>query len=132
MVQQLNNARIGVSKLCCPVCWDLLSILKNERSKNGQEKGLVVCGRHPTLHEVDLPRWLSLEVLKAMVDQYESKLYEELMGMAKRSEIQSERRSHRRNPSGQSDRSGKSDLSGNLGIQQFRDITRAAISAAQA
>ena len=93
---------------------------------------MVVCGRHPTLHEVDLPRWLSLEVLKAMVDQYESKLYEELMGMAKRSEIQSERRSHRRNPSGQSDRSGKSDLSGNLGIQQFRDITRAAISAAQA
>ncbi|KAF8330281.1 hypothetical protein F5887DRAFT_986545 [Amanita rubescens] len=127
ITKKLNNVRIGVSKLCCPVCWDLLSILQNQRSKKGLPKNLFVHGRHPTLHEVDLPDWLPSDVLTAMVNWYESKLYEGLCNLEKMVESQTERRSHRRNPSGQSERSVKSDTSDNLEPKQFKEIVMEAI-----
>jgi hypothetical protein len=45
-----------VSKLCCPVCWELLKILRNNDSTD-----LYVDGHHATLFQVELPEWLPLD-----------------------------------------------------------------------
>jgi len=66
---------ITVSKLCCPVCWDLLALLKI----NGEHP--VVRGRHPSLSPVDLPPWLPTGTVTAMVALYRNRLLKELAAM---------------------------------------------------
>src|SRR6266576_501193 len=79
-MQNLRNDKIGVSKLCCPVCWDLLLLLKAKYIGKGEEdvQAFNVRGRHPMLYEVELPLGLPLDILQAMVETYELKLYDQL------------------------------------------------------
>jgi hypothetical protein len=55
---------IGVSKLCCPVCWDVLELLR------GDNELFIARGRHPILSSVELPAWLPRHVLPAMILKY--------------------------------------------------------------
>jgi hypothetical protein len=56
---------LSVSKLCCPVCWDLLEILRD-----GQMDTLQVQGHHSVLYDVELPPWLPINILEKMVAKY--------------------------------------------------------------
>ncbi|KIM81780.1 hypothetical protein PILCRDRAFT_489866 [Piloderma croceum F 1598] len=53
VLQNMDQTIIAVSKRCCPVCWELLDILRDKC------KQFHVCGRHSTLFPVELPSWLS-------------------------------------------------------------------------
>ena len=61
----MDVKELSVSKLCCPVCWDLLEILRD-----GKVDTLQVRGRHAILYDVELPPWLSIDVLEKMVGRY--------------------------------------------------------------
>jgi len=81
LCKNLNHDRIGVSRLCCPVCWDLLSVLKATYFGGDEEderEVLIVRGRHPMVHEVELPQSLPIDIVRAMVTKYERKLYDQL------------------------------------------------------
>jgi hypothetical protein len=91
---------IGVSKLCCPICWDLLNYLA------GRDNHFAVRGRHSTLYEVELPDGLSLDALKKMVKIYEDKLRSELIGLARGTGMETAR-----TPSGQSNTNSASSYS---------------------
>ena len=64
---------IAVSKLCCPVCWELLDILGNPKSKQQ--------GRHSTLYFHALPSWLPEEALNELIGRFGSFLATELEKM---------------------------------------------------
>ena len=49
-IQCLNAKTVGVSKPCCPACWDLMVVLRD-----GQEDRFTVRGRHSTVNPVELP-----------------------------------------------------------------------------
>jgi hypothetical protein len=51
-----------VSKSCCPVCWELLTIL-------GVNSEPIHCGRHLNLYFLKLPKWLPIEVLKVLLER---------------------------------------------------------------
>jgi hypothetical protein len=53
-----------VSKLCCPVCWELLKVLR------GKERKYLVRGHHDCLYDVDFPDWLENDVAKDMVSPF--------------------------------------------------------------
>jgi hypothetical protein len=78
IVQRSNNSLIGVSKLCCPVCYSLLKELRGEANL------YMIQGRHDTVCPVDLPGWLPNNILQKMVDIYESHLFEELLKFNRR------------------------------------------------
>lgn len=120
LTQSLCSDRIGASKLCCPVCWDLLSLLKAKYFGNDKEdeQGLIVCGCHPMLYEVELPRGLPLDILQDMVTRYEQKLYDQLFSLA--SKLRHEKM-HNHTHSMQSDRSVNSTVSGSLDGHVFKD-----------
>jgi hypothetical protein len=61
----MDVKELSVSKLCCPVCWDLLEILRD-----GKVDTLQVRGRHAILYDMELPPWLSIDVLEKMVGRY--------------------------------------------------------------
>ena len=64
---------MGISKLCCPVCWELLVILIGlENLKD------IICGCHPHLSSVELPSWLPKEVLEKMIDVFQKHLHRAL------------------------------------------------------
>ena len=75
LLQHWKENLIAVSKLCCPVCWDLLALLKI----NGEHP--VVRGRHASLSPVDLPPWLPTGTVTAMVALYRNRLLKELVAM---------------------------------------------------
>jgi hypothetical protein len=64
-----------VSKLCCPVCWDLLRFMR------GHRKTLQVRGRHPIISPVELPPWIPKPLLILMVQVYAGYLNEQLRFM---------------------------------------------------
>jgi hypothetical protein len=59
-----------VSKLCCPVCWDLIEVLSEVPASH------TVTGRHSTLYPVRLPPNLGRETLEKMVCRYSGYLYD--------------------------------------------------------
>lgn len=79
--QNWNRHIIVVSKLCCFVCWDVLTIL---RMLGGNSQDFVVRGRHTTLFAIDLPHWLPESVVVQMVGLYRNRLLKELVTMMKR------------------------------------------------
>ncbi|KAM6490946.1 hypothetical protein JOM56_010248 [Amanita muscaria] len=97
LLQKTNASSISVSKLCCPVCWDLLDILRS-----GNSDLMKVRGRHTTVFPVCLPSWLPSEVMTPMVTQYQTYLYNELVKMAKMLDSSSGQLMHSRSPSMQS------------------------------
>lgn len=56
--QNLQEDMISVSKLCCPVCWELFEALNLDTK---------IRGCHPTVTPVALPETLSLEISEKMV-----------------------------------------------------------------
>jgi len=61
-----------VSKLCCPICWDLLAILRGHTSE------FEVQGHHSTLYTVELPHWLPINILQELVARFKETLHIEL------------------------------------------------------
>ena len=66
-----------VSKRCCPICWELLDILR------GETNPFRVRGRHATLFPVELPEWLSPQVVDEMITRFQEILYDEILRMLK-------------------------------------------------
>ncbi len=86
---------ISVSKLCCPVCWELLKLLGKEEELNagGGHPVFSVRGCHSHIYPVVLPASISPKVRKDMVSKFLSYLGEELMGLV--SKIEREREKER-------------------------------------
>jgi hypothetical protein len=57
---------IAISKLCCPVCAELLKVL------NIMDVGPRGC--HPHIAAADLPAWLPLDVVEEMVVRFQNLL----------------------------------------------------------
>jgi hypothetical protein len=68
----MKDETIIISKLCCPACWELIDILR------GKTKRFNVRGRHPTLYPVELPAYLSQQVLSEMITRFKEFLYNEI------------------------------------------------------
>jgi len=64
----VHPCSISVSRLCCPVCWELMRVLRKD-SDNFQ-----VCGHHNRLMLLDLPHYLPAEAVSAMVVKFRSYL----------------------------------------------------------
>ena len=89
---------IAVSKFCCPVCWELLRILRNDGNFH-------VDGYHRTLTQVELPEWLPLEIVVKITARFEEILLQQIKTLKER------RKRHASNPSGQSGDGLSSDSS---------------------
>jgi hypothetical protein len=63
---------ISVSKLCCPVCWELLKILNDDGPQ------LSFPGCHPTIYPVELPEWLPPPIVDKMTGLFKGYLRREL------------------------------------------------------
>ena len=75
-IQELDSSVISVSKLCCPVCWDVLELLRNEQG--GTRAEFIVRGRHAVLSPVQLPIWLPIEMVKRMLQIYKQILVDKI------------------------------------------------------
>src|ERR1700735_2738385 len=91
MKQNFDNSVIAVSKLCCPVCWELIKILRNNDSTNFH-----LDGHHKTLFQVELPEWLPLEIVVKLTSRFEEILLKQIETIMQR------HKRHAINPSGQS------------------------------
>ena len=56
--QTLQRDMISVSKLCCPVCWELFKVLKLD---------IKIRGCHPTVTPLALPETLSLDISNGVI-----------------------------------------------------------------
>jgi len=68
-LRDIDSSSIAVSKPCCPVCWELLSTLRDDGSHDFH-----VDGHHKTLFQVELPSWLPLEVVQKLTEKFEGYL----------------------------------------------------------
>ena len=100
MTQNFDNSTISVSKLCCPVCWELLKILRNDDSTDFH-----VDGHHETLFQVELPEWLPLEIVVKLTARFEKILLEQIKTLVR------DHKRHTIHPSGQSGDGLSSDYS---------------------
>jgi hypothetical protein len=73
MIQSLDGVTIAVSKLCCPVCWEFLALLRGKECGN-----FGVRGHHNRLFPVDLPEWLPPDIIRSMLNIFRPYLYEQL------------------------------------------------------
>jgi len=71
----MDKAIIAVSKRCCPVCWELMDILRTE------PKQFQVRGRHATLLPVELPSWLEKGHIDEMITRFKQIVRDELVDM---------------------------------------------------
>jgi hypothetical protein len=67
--QNLASTMVSVTKLCCPVCWELFQVLK---------MGNAIHGCHPNVTLVVLPKMLPISVSNAMVDRFRTHLSNQL------------------------------------------------------
>ena len=63
---------MSVSRLCCPICWDLLEMLRKylREAAIAGDDCLQVRGRHSTVWPTELPPWTPLPIMKMMVERY--------------------------------------------------------------
>ena len=92
MTQNFDNGAIAVSKPCCPVCWELLKLLRNKASTNFH-----VDGYHKTLSQVELPEWLPLKIVLKLTDRFEKILLKQINTL-----VAALHKQHAIHPSGQS------------------------------
>lgn len=71
----LQSGMISASKLCCPVCWELLEILRKD-SENALP--LLLRGHHSTIYPVELPKWLPDEIVVEMNERFQKHLRQEI------------------------------------------------------
>ena len=67
--QNLANDMVSVSRLCCPVCWELFQVLGIEG---------IVRGCHPTVTPVVLPETLPSHIYEEMVTRFRTHLSSQL------------------------------------------------------
>jgi hypothetical protein len=96
MKQNFDNSVISVSKPCCPVCWELIKILRNKKFTDFH-----LDGHHKTLSQVELPEWLPVQIVEKLTARFEDILLTQIETLTPR------RKWHAINPSGHS----KNDLS---------------------
>ena len=89
MAQNFDDSMIAVSKLCCPVCWELLRILRNDGNFH-------VDGYHRTLTQVELPEWLPIKIVVKLTGRFEEILLRQIKT------LKENRTRHASKPSGQS------------------------------
>lgn len=76
-----RNFTIAVSKSCCPVCWEIITIF----NRQNQEQGSSVCfqarGRHPNLYPVDLPDILDEGIKDELLTKFSITLLKDLISL---------------------------------------------------
>jgi hypothetical protein len=70
--QSLADDMVSVSKLCCPVCWELFQVLQKEG---------IIRGCHPTVTPTVLPEMLPEYICEAMVTRFRAHLSNQLRNM---------------------------------------------------
>jgi hypothetical protein len=75
ITQRLHIDIVAVSKPCCPVCWELLGILR------GATDNFHVLGRHPIVFPVQLPSLLPRDIMEQMVARFKGFLHQEIIAM---------------------------------------------------
>lgn len=55
---------VSVSKLCCPVCWELITLLRVAGPTESQKFDIRGC--HPHIYPLVLPPWISDEIRNTM------------------------------------------------------------------
>jgi hypothetical protein len=75
---------ISVSRLCCPVCWELLNIILND--SDDEPRLVSFPGCHPIIYPVELPEWLPQHIVTKMTDLFKDHLRTELTSMLKGAE----------------------------------------------
>jgi len=84
---QLQDSRvftIAVSKSCCPVCWDIVTIFNEQTQEQGSDSEPVrfnTRGRHCTLYPVDLPDFLDEGVKDELVRKFSIDLLKDLFSL---------------------------------------------------
>ena len=63
-----------VSKLCCPICWELLSILRPNDAFHVRD-------HHSTVYPVELLSWLPDDTVQEMLDRFTNFLSSEITTM---------------------------------------------------
>jgi hypothetical protein len=81
--QESSKTSIAVSKLCCPVCWELLQIMRADPGLKPTD--FAVQGYHTRFYPVDLPEWLPVGVIDQMVKRFKGYLERELQIFSKSS-----------------------------------------------
>ena len=83
-----RKVTIAVSKPCCPVCWELVTIF-NHQNQTTQEQGpesgdhtlpvrFLTRGRHPHLYPVDLPDILDEGIKDELLTKFSITLLDDL------------------------------------------------------
>jgi hypothetical protein len=77
-----------VSKLCCPVCWEFLKVLR-KKFRPSDASGTdpeIFCVRdhHDTFYLVGLPDWLPQDIVQEMVHRFKDILWRELLEVVPR------------------------------------------------
>lgn len=93
--QGSNRKILSVSKLCCPICWQLLSILR------GSSEDLAVRGGHPDLYPVEMPQWLPKDIMLKILAYVDQLLVDQVIIMMM-NEANTTSKRHNRKFSGQS------------------------------
>ncbi|KIM74963.1 hypothetical protein PILCRDRAFT_14027 [Piloderma croceum F 1598] len=74
LLQNIDQTLIGISKRCCPGCWELLEVLNGPHRFGAR-------GHHPTVFQVELPPWLPKRAVKEMVARFSQILREQIFIM---------------------------------------------------
>ena len=77
MTQNLDLDTVAVSKVCCPICWVFLQLLRKEKLR-----AFNVRGHHSTLYPVDLPGWVPDSLRQDMITELRGRLGQQLKRMA--------------------------------------------------
>lgn len=88
--QTMEHGVIGVSKLCCPACWELMQVLKTN-----YDRRFMVRGFHTTVYPVQLPSWLPKHVVDQMVTRFEAHLRLALSLLLESKSLETVRKTHR-------------------------------------
>ena len=57
---------VAVSKLCCPVCWELLTLLRITGTIDSESPKFAIRGSHPHIYPLVLPPYISDEICQEM------------------------------------------------------------------
>lgn len=81
-----------MSRLCCPVCWELLGILSEDKFR------LSYPGCHSIIYPVQLPEWLPSSIVEKLTEQFQIRLRCELdimvRGVEQRNEAIRRKKTH--------------------------------------
>jgi len=86
LIKNLNPDIIAVSKLSCPVCYELLLVLR------GDAPIFKLRGRHSCMSPVQLPSGLPRDVIQSMISTFRTHLLSAISTMMGREDVQHEKK----------------------------------------